>query len=324
MTIRWGFLGAGYVASRAMAPAVHRATGARLQGVASRDEARSRDLEPITVYDSYTALVESPEIDAVYISLTNSQHCEWVVAALSAGKHVLCEKPLAMNANEVDVMQQAAVRHGVALVEAVWVRWHPRHRRFTDIVRSGNLGDDLELSSAFTFTSDMVGNYRLDPARGGGALMDVGCYQVHTWLASMGAGARVDIANVEQVIGPTGVDLTTRVQVDMHGVSSLGTTIGASGSMACSFIEEPRQFLSAQGSTARVEMVDGEAFTSWREPTSLRLADTIETFPDCDAFVLMVEQISRQFSGEEQSLFDISDSLRVARIIDAIVDRVQT
>ncbi|MFM8482023.1 MAG: Gfo/Idh/MocA family protein, partial [Actinomycetota bacterium] len=95
--IRWGFLGAGYVASRAMAPAVHAARGAVLQAVASRDPQRSASLEPRVVVGDYAQLLDAPDVDAVYISLTNTQHHEWVVAALQAGKHVLCEKPLGVS-----------------------------------------------------------------------------------------------------------------------------------------------------------------------------------------------------------------------------------
>lgn len=319
MTIRWGFLGAGYVASRAMAPAVHRAQGAQLLAVASRDDERSRSLEPVTTFDSYAQLVESPQIDAVYVSLTNSQHRQWVVAALDAGKHVLCEKPLGVSADDVDSMAHAAQRNNVLLVEAVWVRWHPRHQRFAEIVRSGDLGDDVHLASSFTFTSDMSDNYRLRPEMGGGALLDVGGYQVHSWLAAFGGDVEVDVTHVERFVGPTGVDLTTRASARVHA----GFLGDASTEMECSFIEPQGQVLAAQGTRARLEMLEGEAFTSWREPSSLRLGDTIERFPDCDAFVLMVEQVSRHFSGIEDAHFEFEESRRAARIVDEIADRVQ-
>lgn len=310
MTIRWGFLGAGYVASRAMAPAVHRADGALLQGVASRERVRSETLEPVDVFDSYESLIQSADIDAVYISLTNSQHFHWVIEALRAGKHVLCEKPLAMNASEVELMHDVARSTDRAVVEAVWVRWHPRFRRFADIVRSGALGGDVHLRSAFTFTSDMSENYRLHPDLGGGALLDVGCYQVHTWLAAFGSDIDVTAIESVRVMGPTGVDLTTRAR------AKLGTD--ASAELTCSFIEQSSQILGARGSEAEVSMEDGEAFTSWREPSSLRVGDTVETFPEADAFVMMIEQVGRQFAGDEPPLFDRHESLRVAQILDRI------
>lgn len=315
MTIRWGFLGAGYVASRAMAPAVHRAEGARLQGVASRDAERSRALEPVAVFDSYEQLIESQDIDAVYISLTNSQHVYWVIEALSAGKHVLCEKPLAMSADEVERMHRAALDAGRSVVEAVWVRWHPRHRRFVEILRSGELGERVHLRSAFTFTSDMSDNYRLRPEMGGGALLDVGCYQVHTWLAAFGLDADIRVVDIERTMGPTGVDLATRVRVTIDD--------RVTADMLCSFIDDPRQLLVAEGSTTTIEMLDGEAFTSWRESSSLRIGDVVEHFDEVDAFVSMTEQVSRHFAGVEPPLFDPEESLGVSRIIDEIARGVQ-
>lgn len=315
MTIRWGFLGAGYVASRAMAPAVHRAEGARLQGVASRDAERSRALEPVAVFESYEQLIESHDIDAVYISLTNSQHVYWVIEALSAGKHVLCEKPLAMSADEVERMHRAALDAGRSVVEAVWVRWHPRHRRFVELLRSGELGERVHLRSAFTFASDMSDNYRLRPEMGGGALLDVGCYQVHTWLAAFGLDADIRVVDIERTMGPTGVDLATRVRVTIDD--------RVTADMLCSFIDDPRQLLVAEGSTTTIEMFDGEAFTSWRESSSLRIGDVVEDFDEVDAFVSMTEQVSRHFAGVEPPLFDPEESLGVSRIIDEIARGVQ-
>ncbi|MEY4233016.1 MAG: hypothetical protein RL144_1216, partial [Actinomycetota bacterium] len=108
MSIRWGFLGAGYIATNALAPAVHAAKSATLQAVASRDVIRSQSLEPVRVHSTYQDLLDDPDIDAVYISLANHQHCEWSIKALNAGKHVLCEKPIAMNASEARLMADAA------------------------------------------------------------------------------------------------------------------------------------------------------------------------------------------------------------------------
>ena len=136
MTVNWGFLGAGYVASRGLAPAVHASRGAHLYAVASRDELRSATLEPEHVHASYEDLLADEHVDAVYISLSNSQHLEWVTKSLEAGKHVLCEKPLGLNAAETEAMFESASRSGRLLVEAVWGRWHPRFSRMVEIVAS--------------------------------------------------------------------------------------------------------------------------------------------------------------------------------------------
>ena len=313
MTVRWGFIGAGYVASRAMAPAVHAATGAELYAVASRDAARSAELEPTVVHNSYSDLIDDPNVDAVYISLTNVQHKEWVVAALEAGKHVLCEKPLALNAEEVRIMLNAAESNQRMLVEAVWTRWQPRMKRMAEVIQRGDLGDVLSVSSAFTFQGDLTGNYRSNPAMGGGALLDVGCYQAHLWLMLLGETVGFALQNVEKTVGPTGIDLTTSVQV------TLNESIRADA--LCSFDMAPEQRIAVTGTTSSMHTGDGEAFTLWKQDATLNIGDTVETFAPDDAFSLMVQDVSAAIRGERSEVFPASSSLRVAEILDSIQAR---
>lgn len=310
MTVRWGFIGAGYVASRAMAPAVHAASGAELYAVASRDAARSAELEPVVVHNSYRALIEDSNVDAVYISLTNVQHKEWVIAALEAGKHVLCEKPLALNADEVRSMNAVAERHQCLLVEAVWTRWQPRMKRMAQVIQRGDLGDVQSISSAFTFKGDLTGNYRSDPTMGGGALLDVGCYQAHLWMMLLGETIDYSIETVERTDGPTGIDLTTSVQTTLNG------SIRADA--LCSFDMAPEQRISVTGSTVAMRTGDGEAFTLWKQDATLIIGDTVETFAPDDAFSLMVQDVSAAIRGERAEVFPASSSLRVAEILDSI------
>ncbi|HEX6887951.1 MAG TPA: Gfo/Idh/MocA family oxidoreductase, partial [Candidatus Nanopelagicales bacterium] len=134
--VRWGFLGAGFVASKGMAPALHAADGAMLQAVGARDAARAAALEPVAGVGSYAEICARDDVEAVYVSLPNNDHLHWVQVALEAGKHVLCEKPLAMNSAEVGLMRAAADRAQRLLVEAAWNRWHPRSRRLETLVTS--------------------------------------------------------------------------------------------------------------------------------------------------------------------------------------------
>ena len=313
MTVRWGFIGAGYVASRAMAPAVHAASGAELYAVASRDAARSAELEPTVVHNSYSDLIDDPNVDAVYISLTNVQHKEWVLAALDAGKHVLCEKPLALNAEEVRIMLNAAERHQCMLVEAVWTRWQPRMKRMAEVIQRGDLGDVLSISSAFTFQGDLTGNYRSDPTMGGGALLDVGCYQAHLWLMLLGETVDFSLQNVERTLGPTGIDLTTSVQ------AALNESIRADA--LCSFDMAPEQRIAVTGSASSMHAGDGEAFTLWKQDATLIIGDKVETFAPDDAFSLMVQDVSAAIRGERSEVFPASSSLRVGEILDSIQAR---
>jgi predicted dehydrogenase len=293
-----------------MAPAVHAASGAELYAVASRDAARSAELEPVVVLDLYRALIEDSNVDAVYISLTNVQHKEWVIAALEAGKHVLCEKPLALNADEVRSMNAVAERHQCLLVEAVWTRWQPRMKRMAQVIQRGDLGDVQSISSAFTFKGDLTGNYRSDPTMGGGALLDVGCYQAHLWMMLLGETIDYSIETVERTDGPTGIDLTTSVQTTLNG------SIRADA--LCSFDMAPEQRISVTGSTVAMRTGDGEAFTLWKQDATLIIGDTVETFAPDDAFSLMVQDVSAAIRGERAEVFPASSSLRVAAILDSI------
>ena len=310
MTVNWGFLGAGFVASRGLAPAVHASRGAHLYAVASRDEERSATLEPEKVHATYDDLLADERVDAVYISLSNSQHIEWVTKSLEAGKHVLCEKPLGLNAIETAAMFDVAARNGRLLIEAVWGRWHPRFARMIDLVTTGEIGDIQHIETAFTFTSEMTDNYRLSPSMGGGALLDVGCYQAHSWVALTHGAADFSITELARTVGPTGIDLTTDVNVRINS----NITAHAVSSFA---LPSHQQFI-VRGSEGQISTGAGESFTTWNEASSLLVNDVIEEFPVTNAFVEMVENVSQVIDGDAGWLVSGADSIRVAQILDTI------
>jgi predicted dehydrogenase len=310
VVVNWGFLGAGFVASRGLAPAVHASRGANLYAVASRDEKRSATLEPERVHATYDDLLADERVDAVYISLSNSQHLEWVTKSLEAGKHVLCEKPLGLNASETESMFAYASRNDQLLVEAVWGRWHPRFSRMVEVATSGAIGNIEHIETAFTFTSEMTDNYRLNPLMGGGALLDVGCYQAHAWVALTNGAADMAIDNLARSIGPTGIDLTTDVSVRINN----SITAHAVSSFA---LPSQQQFI-VQGSQGKMQTDVGESFTTWNEASSLRINDVVEEFAVTNAFVEMVENVSKVIRYEEGWIVPSADSIRVAHILDSI------
>lgn len=313
VAVNWGFLGAGYVASRGLAPAVHASRGAHLYAVASRDEQRSATLEPECVHATYDSLLADERVDAVYISLSNSQHREWVTKSLEAGKHVLCEKPLGLNAQETEEMFAIASRNGRLLVEAVWGRWHPRFSRMVEVVSSGAIGKLEHIETSFTFASEMTDNYRLNPLMGGGALLDVGCYQAHAWVALTNGAIGLEIEDLSRVIGPTGVDLTTDVSVRINDT----ITAHAVSSFA---LPSQQQFI-VRGSRGSMRTGVGESFTTWNEASSLYINDVVEEFDVANAFVEMVENVSRVIEGEEGWVVSNADSIRVAHILDGIAQQ---
>ena len=309
-SIRWGLLGAGWIATRTIAPAMHAANETIVQAVASRDSKRSEALNPLTIHQSYEALINDPLVDAVYISLPNHLHCQWTVAALNAGKHVLCEKPFAMNTAEVETMIQASRDNDRLLVEAVWSRWHPRMIRAVDYVKAGNIGDIVSIESSFTFPASIDENYRAVPAMGGGALFDVGVYPLHAMAALVGDTAQAEIEKCEVSVGPTGVDLTTKWQMRFNG------SITANG--LASFEMPENQSLIVRGEKGSVELLGTDAFTSWHAKSSLRLGEVNEEFEAVDPYRLMIENFGRKLQGQPSWVLSLETSLSVAKMVDQL------
>lgn len=206
--VGWGVLSTANIGRWAVNPAIHASGNGRLVAVASRDLDRAQDFAQKggipTAYGTYEALLDDEDVDAVYIPLPNSLHREWSIRAAQAGKHVLCEKPLALSASECLEMEAAARESGVKLMEAFMYRFHPRTRRMLAMVRDGVLGELCMIRSAFTFRLTRPDNIRWRPDLGGGALMDVGCYCVN--VSRTVAGQEPIEVQATAVAADTGVD----------------------------------------------------------------------------------------------------------------------
>jgi predicted dehydrogenase len=181
--LRWGVISTANIGRIAVNPAIQRSRNGELVAVASRDEQRAREFAQRSgiprYHGSYQALLDDDSIDAIYNPLPNSLHREWTIRAAEWGKHILCEKPLALSEAECHEMEAAAAANGVKLMEAFMYRFHPRTARVLELVRAGAAGDVHLIRSAFTFRLTRADNIRLQPELGGGALMDVGCYCVN-------------------------------------------------------------------------------------------------------------------------------------------------
>jgi D-xylose 1-dehydrogenase (NADP+, D-xylono-1,5-lactone-forming) len=181
--VRWGVLSTSNIGRRAVLPAIQRSSNGELVAVASRaaDKAHAfaDELDIPRAYASYEQLLADPDIEAVYIPLPNSMHREWTIKAAEAGKHILCEKPLALNAAECAEMDAAARANGVLLLEAFMYRFHPQTERVIELIRQGAIGEPRFIHAAFTFRLTNPANIRLQAELGGGSLMDVGCYCVN-------------------------------------------------------------------------------------------------------------------------------------------------
>ena len=181
--LRWGILSTANIATEKVIPGILKAARCRIAAVGSRDEERARAVaaryDIAHVHGSYEALLADPDVDAVYIPLPNHLHAEWTIAAARAGKHVLCEKPLAMTATDAQAMVEACEAEGVRLMEAFMYRHHPSWQAVKALVASGRIGRLTSVQSWFSYYNDDPSNIRNMREAGGGALFDIGCYSVN-------------------------------------------------------------------------------------------------------------------------------------------------
>jgi predicted dehydrogenase len=207
--VRWGLLSTARI-NRRVIPAIRSSSRGSLVAVASRSaeaaQAYASEWEIPRAFPTYEALLESDGVDAVYVSLPNHLHAEWTVRALRSGKHVLCEKPLALTLDEVDRMSDAARETGRVLAEAFMYRHHPQTKIVGDWVRAGRLGEVHYARGFFAFPLDRPQDARWKPECGGGSLWDVGVYPVS--FSQFVMGGPPESVSATQVLGPTGVDET--------------------------------------------------------------------------------------------------------------------
>lgn len=275
-----------------MAPAIAASRNGRLVAIAARDRARAEAFAAehgvARTAADYDAVLEDPEVDAVYLPLVNSLHAEWTLRALAAGKHVLCEKPLAMNIAEAERMAAAAEAAGRLLMEGFMYRFHPQLR-----AQIADLGERprRHVSAWFGFRVADPDNYRLRPELGGGALMDVGAYGINAcrWLL----GEPDEVAAVAHV-GGTGVDLTTGASMRFPN----GTTAFVWASLESP--EHQALEIVLEDRTIRIE----QPFTRWRNPE--------------DPYQVMVEEFADAALEGGPPPLPIADSLANQRLLDRV------
>jgi len=313
--VRWGVIGCARIATTQVIPAMLQAEEAELKAIASRSlekaEATAQQFSIERAYGSYEALLADPQIEAVYIPLPNHLHKSWSIKALRAGKHVLCEKPIALNAIEAREMQSVAQEASRLLLEAFMYRFSPIVQKILEIVRAGVLGEVRSMHASFRFLiPDDPKNVRLQAETGGGSLYDVGCYSIN--LLRMVAGREPLSASAKlSGTGKYGVDLGIVGLLDF-GDSLLGTFdagFDASGATYCRIIgtkgvlEAPVGFL-------------GRGNESW---LVLTLADRIEriVLPIIDPYMLEVQDMCEAIRGEHSPLFAWEPLDANMRVIDA-------
>jgi xylose dehydrogenase (NAD/NADP) len=311
---RWGILGTGRI-TRKLAAAIHAAAGAELVAIASRDqgraEAAAREMSIPAAYGSYEALLAAPDIDAVYNALPNSLHGEWTIKAAAAGKHILCEKPLASGYDEATAMFSAAREHKVFLMEAFMYRFHPQTLHVQRLLAEGAIGRVNLVRSDFGFLLDRPADVRWSAELSGGALMDVGCYPLSfTRMALGGAPKRVSAAARWSAGG-----------IDVLLAATLEYADGTIAQLACDFVTAFHQTVQIHGDAGLIAL--DRPFTMLPDkPSTIQLTrgahfapvETI-TIPAVNHYQLQIEGFGRLLDhghGDwpEMPLVDTLDNLR--------------
>jgi xylose dehydrogenase (NAD/NADP) len=308
----WGFISTADI-NRKVIPGAQASPEIDLLAVASRDQGRAdayaREWGIERAYGSYEALLADADIEAVYISLPNTLHCEWSIRAVEAGKHVLCEKPLSRHPEEVEAAFDAAERAGRLLMEAFMYRHNPQTSRLRQLLGEGAVGEPRLVRSTFSYGLYDADNIRLRTDVEGGALMDVGCYCVS--VSRLAAGAEPDSVFGQAWIGETGTDWvftgSLRFPGDVLAIFDCGTAlperdelevIGSEGSL---FLDDPYHAntpVIEQRRDGRVERIELEPADSYR---------------------LELENLGAAIRGEAEPLLGRDDALGQARALEALV-----
>jgi predicted dehydrogenase len=317
--VNWGVLGCAGIAEKSVIPGILAADNAKLYAVSSRkagsrlDEFRDR-FGPVRAYTSYEELLDDPEIDAVYIPLPNSLHYEWTLKAAEKKKHILCEKPLGINADEVRAMKAAADENGVLLMEAFAYRHSPLTRKVKELVTGGTVGKVRFMESHFSFNLDDSENVRLIRELGGGATFDIGCYNLNIIRYILGSEP-TDVFAVGEMDAETGIDMSSCVMLEFgQGVKAVSY---------CSFRCSPRSEYTILGETGliHVPVVFNQAGET--RIIIVRGSEREEIVIDCPHnYMLEVEQFGRCILNGEKPLITYEDSLNNARVIDAVLGQI--
>lgn len=315
----WGVLSTAKIGREKVLPGMMKSDLVDVRAIASRDGDRARAVAAALgiarAYGSYEALLADPEIEAIYNPLPNPLHVPLTLQAAAAGKHVLCEKPIAMTADEATALRAAAGK--VLISEAFMVRYHPQWLRARDLLRQGRIGTLRAVQMFFGYTNVDPANVRNRPETGGGALYDIGCYAIVAGRFFLGAEPVRGIALVDR--DPAfGTDRLTSALVDFGDGRRLDFTVSTQIA--------PHQRLQLLGSKGRIELaipINAPQGATTRiavdDCTSLDGAGiVVETLAEADQYRLQGEAFSRAVRGEIELPWGVEDAIANMRVIDAL------
>jgi len=323
----WGVVSTADIGMKKVNPAMLQAKGVALRGIASRDlkkaQAAAKELGIAKAYGSYEEMFADPEIEAVYNPLPNHLHVPVSIQALKAGKHVLCEKPIALTAPEAENLVEAERASGKLIAEAFMVRWHPQWQRARALVLEGAIGDLRAIQVAFSY-------YNVDPANvrnmadiGGGGVYDIGCYAIISGRYLFGAEPERVVSTIER--DPKfGTDRLASALLKFPGNRQLSFMVSTQ--------LVPYQRVQAFGTKGRIEIEipfnapSGYGCRIFRDTGADVKGSgiTVETMPACDQYTLQAEAFSRAIRKEEAWPYPIGDAVLQMRVIDAIYKSGET
>ncbi len=318
--VKWGVLGVAKIATEKVIPAMQMSELCDIAAIASRDLAKARaaaeGLGIERAYGSYEDLLADPAIEAVYNPLPNELHVPWTLRALAAGKHVLCEKPIALDANEARQLIEARERSGRLVAEAFMVRCHPQWRRARELVQTGAIGAASAIQTFFSYRLLDPDNVRNRPP-GGGGLYDIGCYAVLTARYIFGAEPSRAVASLDRdaqfgtdrlvsaiVEFPNGRHLTFSAATQLSAHQRV-TIVGDGGR-----IEIAIPFNAPPDRPTRITIDDGEDLFGG--------GARVEEFPVCNQYALQGDAFSRAVLGQAPLEFPVEDAIANMRVIDAL------
>ncbi len=315
VNMRWGILGAAKIARTELAPAMQLALGTELVALATRDPDRAAPflaLAPgVQVHASYEALLDDPTVDAVYIPLPNHLHVEWSLRAAEAGKHVLCEKPIALRAPDIDRLIAARESTGKLIAEAFMIIHHPQWHLARDLLAQGAIGRLEHVEGCFTYTNRDLANIRHSADMGGGGLRDVGVYPCIATRFATGAEPtrlRADIRTQNNV------DIFARVWADFPEFTM---------SFYCGMMQDRRQHMLFHGQDGWIELsaafnanVFGDCRVEWQRDGETR----VQRFNAVNQYALMLENFAQSATNGTPFVCPLEMSRGNQAMIDAIFD----
>lgn len=319
--VSWGVLGTANIAIKKVIPAMLQSKLSRVAAIASRSPDKAAEaaahLEIETAYGSYEQLLADPAIEAVYIPLPNNLHKDWTIAVAQAGKHVLCEKPLALTSDEAREMIEVSHSEGVLLMEAFMYRLHPMWQKVMSLIAEGAVGEVRSVQSVFSYYNDDPTNIRNVPELGGGALYDIGCYCVNTARMVYG-GEPTDVKAVLRKDPELGIDVLTSAVLDFEG---------GQAEFVCSTRMERDQRVVVHGTTGRI-VVEIPYNIPTDRPTTIHLisggSSSKEPRVDhvhveaANAYTVQADRFSRAIRRNEAPPLPPTDGVANMKVIERI------